>query len=241
MKADKKFFLSLGGILTIALFIAVLQMLFLSKSEDRLPDEEPGFEPPQSLPNTQNEPKVPPLYYIDQILKDMARGHIAFNVPDSVMHVGQASTIQLLLDLSKPIEELESMIRTSGVVESHQIKVSEIMEARLTGNGFQITAITPEEQPVSTIETTEWKWDIKAVEQGNQRLHLTLSAIIQIAGQKQKRSIQTFDREILIKVSFGKRVSNFIGKNWQWLWTALFIPVVSWLWKRKKRVKKKSW
>ncbi len=179
------------------------------------------------------------LYYIDNILDGLAQGRIVFNIPNSIMEVGQSSTIQLLLDLAKPVEELEKMITESGVVESHEIKVSEIMEARLTGAGFQITAITPEEQPISTQATTEWKWDIKAMEKGPQRLHLTLSAIIRLQGQKLTRSLRTFDKVIEVKVSWGKRISSFIGKNWQWLWAALIIPAVSWLWKRRQNAKKR--
>jgi hypothetical protein len=182
-------------------------------------------------------------YYVDSVLENMAQGNIAFNAPDSMMELGHALTVQLLLDSSRPIEELQRMIQErmideSGVIEGYQIRISETMEARLTGKGFQITAITPEEQPVSTKEPTEWKWDITAIEYGTQRLHLTLSAILFFQGDKKTRSIKTFDKIILVKVSFCKRITSFIGKNWQWLWTTLLIPIVSWLWKRKKQDKK---
>jgi hypothetical protein len=68
-----------------------------------------------------------------------------------------------------------------------------------------------------------------------------LSAIIKFQGEEKIRTIRTFEREMLVKVSFRKRVVTFVGKNWQWLWTALVVPVAGWLWKRKsvkKRVKK---
>jgi len=49
------------------------------------------------------------------------------------------------------------------------------MEARLSGYMFQITAITSEEQVVSKDQRTEWKWEIHPKEEGEHRLHLTLT------------------------------------------------------------------
>jgi hypothetical protein len=180
-------------------------------------------------------------YFIDEILDDLAEGRIAFNAPDSVVELDQSFTIQLLLDPAKTVDELETMIRASGPTESHQIKISENMQARLTGNGFEITAITPEEQLISARETTEWKWEVKAVKPGSQRLYLTLSAMIKFQGETKSRAIRTFEREMLVTVSLRKRVLTFLGKNWQWLWTALIVPVMGWLWRRrsaKKRAKR---
>lgn len=175
-------------------------------------------------------------FYIDQALEEMIQGSIAFNTPDS-MELNESSTIQLLLNPFKSVEELENMINKSAKVKIYQIKISHTMQARLTGNGFQITAITSEEQPISKKETTEWKWDIKAIEYGTQQLHLTLSAVIHFQGKNLSRAIRTIDKTILVRISFVKWVSNFTSKNWQWLWTALLIPVGSWLWKRRKSSK----
>jgi hypothetical protein len=176
------------------------------------------------------------LYLIDKYLNEMAKGNIVFNVPDSIMHINQSNTIQLLLDITRPVEKLESMIKESGELESHQIKISETMEARLSGNGFQILAITPEQQLISARETTEWRWDIKAIEEGRQRLHLTLSAILNIDGSNRIRTIRTFDRIINVRVSLGKRISSLIANNWEWLFTVLLIPLVTWLWKKRKQL-----
>jgi hypothetical protein len=153
----------------------------------------------------------------------------------------QTFPIQLLIDPAKTSGELEMMIRASGTTESHQVKISENMQARLTGKGFEITAITPEEQLISARETTEWNWEVKAMKPGAQRLYLTLSAIVKFQGETKTRVIRTFEREMLVKVSIRKRVVAFVGKNWQWLWTALVVPVLGWLWKRraaKKRAKR---
>jgi len=184
----------------------IIASVFTSKRDSLL--ERPTQNPPPP-----DSTYYPYWYYVDHILASMVLGNISFNVPDSIMDLNESFTIQLLLDLSKPARDLEKRIKESGIIESHQIKIWETMQARLTGSGFQITTITPEEQPISTKETTEWKWDIKAIEHGRQRLHLTLSAIIKFQGETRSRSIRTFDRVIFVKVSLGKRISSFIGKN----------------------------
>jgi len=222
-----------------------------SKNTDAATDSMPKWQPElgdaddfsgegtTSPDATSDSTRLP--YYIDEILGNMAEGRIAFNAPDSVVELEQSFSIQLLLEPSKTAGELETRISASGPTESHQIKISETMKARLTGSGFEITAITSEEQLVSARETTEWKWEVKAVKPGTQRLYLTVSAIVKFQDETKTRAIRTFEREMLVKVSLGKKISIFVGKNWQWLWTALAVPAVGWLWKRKsakKRVKK---
>jgi len=49
-------------------------------------------------------------------------------------------------------------------------------------------------------------------------------------------TIRTFDRRVMIQVTWAKRLSGFLGQNWQWLWTAILLPLVAWLWgKHNKR------
>jgi len=123
----------------------------------------------------------------------------------------------------------------AGQKEGATINVSDQMEARLTGFGFAIQAVTPEIQAVSDKSTTEWKWDIKPAEPGLQRLHLTVSALLSIEGSRVPRAIRTFDRTIDVQVTSQERLSFFFTENWQWLWTAILIPIVGWLWGRRKK------
>jgi hypothetical protein len=108
------------------------------------------------------------------------------------------------------------------------------MEARLSGPNFAITAITPEIQAVSRSEITEWKWEVKPSSDGRHYLHLTLSALLRVDGTPTPRAIRTFDKVIEVEVEWHQRVGSFFEKNWQWLWAAILVPVVGWLWKRKK-------
>jgi hypothetical protein len=84
--------------------------------------------------------------HIDQILAALGQANIAFNAP-SAMNVKEISTIQLLLSVTHSIEELKKKILARGEIEATNIKISDLMEARLSGTGFQIEALTHEIQP----------------------------------------------------------------------------------------------
>jgi hypothetical protein len=109
------------------------------------------------------------------------------------------------------------------------------MEARLTGPGFQITAVSPEEQPITSKGTTEWRWDVKATTDGKQALHLTLAALFTVEGRDARRAIRTLDRTIEVEVKWSQRIAGFVGNNWKWLWTALVVPLAPVIWGARNR------
>jgi hypothetical protein len=171
------------------------------------------------------------LQAIDRIIKKMDLGNIAFNVPQN-MNLYDSTIIHLVLGVEKEIEDIKRMIEEKGEKVGARIRVSNRMEARLSGSNFAITAISPEVQAVSKTEVTEWKWEIKPKEDGKQFLHLTLSALLNIEGENTPRVIRTFDRIILVEVTIYQQAKIFVKSNWQWLWTFLLVPIVVWLWKK---------
>ncbi|MGI8565084.1 MAG: hypothetical protein ACR2LZ_01230, partial [Pyrinomonadaceae bacterium] len=115
------------------------------------------------------------------------------------------------------------------------IQFSNVMEASLTGAGFEVTKVTPERQPISNVSETVWKWDVRAMMPGRQRLNLTMNAILSVDGSEQVRTIRTFKKEVVIEVSWRRRVMDFGANNWQWLWAALGIPAATWFWSRRRK------
>lgn len=174
-----------------------------------------------------------PRTSVDDILAAMTTANIAFNTPNTI-NVQETAQIQLLLSLQKSIEELTAALTAEGVRAGETVKVSNRMEARLTGPNFQITAITPEEQAISATENTEWRWEIKPTIAGQHNLHLTLTALINVEGTNTRRSIRTFDRIIEVEVTPGQMAWEFFKKYWQWLWAVVLVPIVGWVWKKLK-------
>jgi hypothetical protein len=169
---------------------------------------------------------------IDGILKGLPLANIAFNAPLS-LNLGDSAVIELVLSGRQPIRVLKRRVTAVGERVGARIRVADRMEARLSGLGFKIQAITPEIQAVSRQDETRWQWEIEATRAGRQRLHLTLTAIIDVRGSQSPRTIRTFEKKLEIRVSWSQRLSNFLGDNWQWLWTAILIPIGAWLLRRR--------
>ena len=185
------------------------------------------------------------LNLIDQVLERLDDGKMAFGAPES-MKVGETAEVVLLVNPSSSLEDLKAQITVPGHKEAKEVKVSENMAARLTGSKsvFEITPAHEDDiQPVSKVRTTRWIWIIKALEPGEHKLVLTLSAVLSLDGKGSPRTLGVFRKTIPVELTLPDRLSAFIGSNWQWLWTALLVPVVGWLWTRyqtssKKRARK---
>jgi len=182
---------------------------------------------------TPSESRLTPIAAVDRILDSLARANIAFNAPETI-NLAASAQIQLLLSLEQSIDDLRNALTQPGEKEGAQIRVSDRMEAHLTGQNFQITAITPGEQAITSIGTTEWKWEVKPVTPGRHGLHLTLTALFEVDGKSTRRAIRTFDKTIAVDVTLSQQFSGFVARNWQWLWTALLVPLVVWLVKKRK-------
>jgi hypothetical protein len=172
---------------------------------------------------------------VDRILARLELANVAFNAPTR-LHLNEVSTIQLLLSTRESIEDLQGALTSAGERGGARARISNQMEAHLSGAGFRVEPITPERQAVSSSERTEWRWQIEPTRPGRLSLNLTLSADIRVEGQTVPRMIQTFERTIEVEVTWPERTKAFVAGNWQWLWTTILIPVVGWfLAKRKGR------
>jgi hypothetical protein len=109
------------------------------------------------------------------------------------------------------------------------------MQAHLSGPNFQVTPITPEEQPISRFDKTEWKWNVKPTSVGEQALNLALNAVVTAAGNERKMTVRTFDHVIFVEVTAGQQVTEFFSGNWQWLWAAIAVPIAGAVWQTKLR------
>jgi hypothetical protein len=141
MKTKTGLILIWVGILALVLFV-FFELFVLSWSHSPTFSEPPPttVEPPGSQYSYKPLPPSPeykPFLLIDRILESMGWGNIAFNAPSS-MNLRDLAQIQLLLSLEQSVEELRDMVTAAGEKEGARIRVSNWMEARLSGLSFQI-------------------------------------------------------------------------------------------------------
>lgn len=171
---------------------------------------------------------------MNDLFKTMKRGNIVFNVPDS-MKLNETRGIHLVLSATKTVSQLEQQIQEGGSLRNRSIRISRIMVANLKGAGFEINPITEPMQVVDMNADTEWRWEITAIQPGTRNLYLTMDAIITIDGKEKPHTIHSLSEEIMVHVSIQQHISAFVAKNWQWLWSAILVPLIGWLWERRKK------
>lgn len=178
------------------------------------------------------------LFAADVTQSNMPVGNIAFNAPEK-MELGKAENIQLILSLKQSIDDLKNEITAPGKKIGASIKVAERMEASLTGNAFVITPTTPStERAIISLENTNWQWEVVPKEKGEQQLHLTLTAIINVNGKDAGIAEKTYDYNIKVDVTPYQWVSAIIVDNKE---TATGIVAITaflaglWNWLKKKR------
>ncbi len=180
----------------------------------------------QPLPTT----TVPSVNPVDRALAELREANIAFYAPTE-LDLDEQGDVRLVLSIERSIEELEEEIEELGETEGATIRVSDVMIADLSGLGFAIEEITQSTQVVAGEGITDWRWNIAPTETGSRRLHLTLSALISVNGSERPYTIQTFEAELTVRVSWPERVSGFVGENWQWLWTTILVPLALLAWR----------
>ena len=202
------------------------------------PPPSPAQSPPSiavpTIPAPISGPPPNSVELMDQILRELNWGNIAFNAP-TTMRYAQSQSVELLLSPALSVEDLQAKLHQKAGAESAHVRVSNRMEAQLTGTGFTIQALRPDLQAVTSEQITRWKWEVTPTEQGRQTLHLTLAARIDLAGRDTPLVVRTFHREIQVVITVPQRVSGFIQGNWQWLWATLVVPIAGYLWSRKKK------
>ena len=165
-------------------------------------------------------------------------GSIAFNTPTTI-HRGSTAEIVFLLSPEQSVKRLKEQISEAGDREGARVQVSDYMEADLDGRSFSITRIGSARHLVLPNRTTRWAWEVTPLQTGVLHLHLTLTAILTTNGESRELEIRTFEKTLTIRVPWSARVKDFVQGNWNWLWTAIVVPLGAWTirWQRQARRK----
>jgi hypothetical protein len=113
------------------------------------------------------------------------------------------------------------------------------MEVKLvdpTGKNFIIGLTNSEVQLVDS-SYTEWRFDVKPIKSGLNKLNLVVS-IIKDSSVKQV----VLSDDILVKSNPPAQIQNAWSENWKWIFEKMIIPLAVWLfgiiigrWSKKKR------
>ena len=169
---------------------------------------------------------------VDQALAQLKLGNVAFNSPARI-NIEDTVSIKVELSPNQSQAALLARVDEPGAKLSESLQVSNLMEARLSGEGFKIVAVTPERQAVSS-GITEWIWDVTPETEGRRQLTLSIDALITVNGELVPRTLRTFRKPIEVEVSSGQRIGGFLGEHGKWAWTTLLVPLFGWVAKKRQ-------
>ncbi|MEZ6001435.1 hypothetical protein [Hyphomonas sp.] len=92
-----------------------------------------------------------------------------------------------------------------GNISEGTAQVSKTVEARLSGSGFAIKAMTPEQQTISPLTENTWRWSVTPLTAGNQELTFDIYAI----DDGPAVPLRTFHNTVTVKVTGLNRAIAF--------------------------------
>jgi hypothetical protein len=189
-----------------------------------------GGSEPRTLPEGPPLTK-PALPEVDSALAELPKGSATVTAPSEVLEYrGFDVSLRLArMALADLIEDTRAKAPKETAVHGFAgIRMSPRMKAELIGEDFVIEEKGPREQLVTLNEDTIWNWRVHSETLGRHVLIVRLHTLLKIAGEETPKTIDVAETEIDVRVN----PPDWALKNWEWIATALVLPVVGWGLKR---------
>ncbi|HVF60945.1 MAG TPA: hypothetical protein VNJ70_14155 [Thermoanaerobaculia bacterium] len=181
------------------------------------------------------------LAALDHVYQNLRAGSVAFNVPTKML-VGDRVELDVLVAMGNVVRELRGKLQEAAERQglsttAEKLKVHSAMRATLSATeGLSVRSIGESSDRFLPARSDQaWRWEVKAVDSGSQRLYLNLSAIVAIEGRELPVLVDTYSREIKVSVSRSRVIREFVGKYAQWIWVTLVAPAAYGFWELFKR------
>ena len=218
-----------GALLAVALLFTVSPMKM--KAQKEISQKK---EVPQMAPALQDLSQI-----VEDEIKKLTPGRILFNPPEE-MKVGVKEKVEVRITKTLT-EDLSKGLKGSGKPQIEQIRVGTFMKVRLMGDNFDIKPLSNEEQIVAGEGFTQWEWDVVPLKSGIQYLILGVTVRLKLPnGAEEKKDYPVFDRRIEVKVNLPYTINKFIKSYWQWIITAVLLPIIGWFANKWRKSRKKK-
>jgi hypothetical protein len=166
---------------------------------------------------------------LQQELERMPFGAIMFNPPET-MTLGVRERIEARIS-QEFVCSLTDKLNGHGDPQVEELKISELMKIRMSGEDFNINTLNEEEQIIPKEGYTEWAWDVTPQKTGTRKLHLHVTLRIRLPYGEEKKDHPVLDRDVNVKINVKYSIKKFLKNNWKWVATTLAIPWTIWIWK----------
>ncbi len=183
-----------------------------------------------STTTTTTEPDL--FEKIKEEFANLSPGTVAFNAPDH-MKVSNVETVTVRIAPKGEGAGITGGL-SGGTSTASQEHITPNMAAKLDGIGFDIAALTPETQLVAGGGFTEWRWNVTPTEAGDHNLNVSIIAKL----DPYERVVGTETHSIHVDGDPMASFKDFFDKNWQWLGSAIVIPLIALLWRSREKRKR---
>jgi hypothetical protein len=165
------------------------------------------------------------------IISHTLPGRVVFQAPD-VMNQGQETKVTVRISANSS-EDLTKGLKGAMPIND-SIAVAPRMSVKLDGgDAFEIVPLTPENQLVATDTFTQWQFNVRALEAGDQELDVLVGLRVKMGSEdEESRFYPTYERMINVKVNRIYVVRHFLSENWKWLIATLILPALAFLIKK---------
>jgi len=170
---------------------------------------------------------------------ELSEGRIVYKIPD-VMKV--RTTYKCLVRISKSTnvvsiyDSLKETVMTSVIPVTSTIEVKLLDISPADNKAFEIVDGNSGIQLIEDGDTyTEWSWNVTPVRVGNSRLKIVVSVI----RNGNKKDI-VYEDSVEVQKDVWVQIGFFFKKYWQIFMTAIAIPFIVFLYKRRQEKKKEK-
>lgn len=181
---------------------------------------------------------------INNTLAERSWSEIEVSFPYSEIPVNHSSEVSLFLNPTPLPNTLNRALKNLGLpprIGTNSVRIAEVMEAHLYASkyDFEVIPITPTVQHVDSTNSTKWLWGLNSLRPGTPSLYLVLNAVVIINDEERRHTVYAKTLKVKVEGSLLESFQGFMSEYWQWLWTTILIPVVSFYWRwRKQRLTK---
>lgn len=131
----------------------------------------------------------------DDFMGSLRTVPIAHETPSSA-RFGRSFAVTLSLDATGDDSAVESLPGTGNIVEG-EAQISTTVQALVSGEAFNVEAITPATQRISPLTENVWRWKVTPTAVGNQELVIELFALM----GNEALPLRTFRDSVQVEVS----------------------------------------
>jgi len=157
-------------------------------------------------------------------------GAVLWNPPDR-MRISRPERIEVRIgDAGVALGNLHEGLRGRGTPLIDQLEIAPLMRVALIADPkhFSIQALSNQDQFVRPGTVARWDFDVTALRSGLHRLRLLASMRVKVDGKDEVVDLPSYESEVKVGVAPVRAVGQFCAENWQWIATAVAIPLLGW-------------